>query len=205
MLHNAFQFFFDHLYAWDHTGTSGVLIRFLGSNPKEAVASSEGAMTSHMDDKAPNYQATVQRLAPLHAAEQSLKALCGPDEQQWWPARPTFHKTWPDLLQAYQRVYEALGPHLVNEWPSLDDAENRQIIDNFRARVRRELSIHIQPSEVQTLMENEGCMSEPAWQGFYACVAYLRHYYRYVHPIPRTSHLKLTISLVDGVCHQSST
>ena len=126
-------------------------------------------------------QDAVQRTMPYHAAELSLKALLGPEERLW-PPRPTFHKTWPVQLQAYQRVYEAIGPHFVNEWPSLDDAENRKIIDNFRARVRRELSAHIQTSAVQTLLNGEKCMSELAWQGFYACIAYLRHYYRYLHP-----------------------
>ena len=139
----------------------------------------------------------------LFRSELSLKALLGPEEQLW-PPRPTFHNTWPVQLQAYQRVYEAIGPHFVNEWPSLDDAENRQIIDNFRARVRRELSTHIQISEVQTLLNDDKCISEAAWQGFYACTAYLRHYYRYVSRA-LLDHLSLTKHRVDGVFRQSFT
>lgn len=174
MLQNVFRFIFDHLFSWDHT--ADILKRSLGAK----------CITQRMDNREYSHnqignQDAVQRTTPYHAAELSLKALLGPEERLW-PPRPTFHKTWPVQLQAYQRVYEAIGPHFVNEWPSLDDAENRKIIDNFRARVRRELSAHIQTSAVQTLLNDEKCMSEPAWQGFYACIAYLRHYYRYLHP-----------------------
>lgn len=181
MLRDVLHFFFDHLFAWDHT--ADVLIRLLGPGVLGKGANfSRDTVTQHVDNKKSFHNRDpLQRTTPSHAAELSLKALLGPEEQQLWPARPTFHKTWPAQLQAYQQVYEALGPHLVNEWPSLDDAENRQIIDNFRARVRRELSTHIQTTEVQTLLKDERCMSGPAWQGFYACIAYLRHYYRCVH------------------------
>ena len=175
MIHVVLKFLFNHLFPWDHAN-----LVF-----KQLLVSAVGGIVTFGPDIVQQKEIlykkeSVQRTVPPHATELALKALLGPEEQQWWPARPTFHKTWPEQLQGYQRVYEAIGPHLVNEQPSMEDAENRQIIDNFRDRCRRELSTHIRLSDVQTLLEDHTCMSEPAWQGFYACIAYLKHYYRYV-------------------------
>lgn len=177
MLHDVLQFFFHHLFSWDQT--TDVSKRSLGPVEEKGVTFRRD--TVRQQNEASRDQGTAQKPTPSHVTELALKALLGPEEQPWWPARPTFHKTWPEQLQGYQRVYEAIGPHLINEQPSMDDAENRQIIDNFRNRCRHEYSTHTRKSEVQTLLEDDGCMSEPAWQGFYACIAYQRHYYRYAH------------------------
>ncbi|KAJ7483317.1 hypothetical protein FB451DRAFT_104226 [Mycena latifolia] len=105
-----------------------------------------------------------------------------------WPPRATYRNSWPLPLRPYDTAYHTMEPSFVVAESSTNNAYNRKLIDSFRSRMRSELVHHINLADVQSALE--GAESDPescpqaAWLGFFACMSFLRHSYRWgVSPI----------------------
>ncbi len=101
-----------------------------------------------------------------------------------WPPRASHHD-WPAALSAYSRVYAEVAPFLATAEPSLDDAFNVERCAEFRTRMRVSLAQHVDADAAATCLEavvrgDWGELSRDSFNGFYSCVACLRHAYRYV-------------------------
>ncbi|KAJ7266953.1 hypothetical protein B0H12DRAFT_1179405 [Mycena haematopus] len=98
-----------------------------------------------------------------------------------WPPTATYDDSWPLPLRAYHSVLRTLETSLPVEESSLDHAQNRVIIDSFRARMRSELVRCINIQEVEgTLKEWQSLTGvQSAWLGFFTCISFLRHAYRW--------------------------
>uniref|UniRef100_D8QK43 Uncharacterized protein n=1 Tax=Schizophyllum commune (strain H4-8 / FGSC 9210) TaxID=578458 RepID=D8QK43_SCHCM len=114
-----------------------------------------------------------------------------------WPPRATYAPTWPAPLRPYESIYHAVAPHMTVAESCLDDAENRKTIDAFRARLRGLLEEGIDLPAVEIVLKAEGGDEEftpPAWMGFFACIGFLRHAYRWgVVPIVREAQNEPTL------------
>ncbi|KAJ3809384.1 hypothetical protein F5876DRAFT_43964 [Lentinula aff. lateritia] len=108
-----------------------------------------------------------------------------------WPPKATHAETWPSPLQKYNIVYQRIAPFLPVRESSLDDAENRRLINKTRALIRALLEEEISiPAVCETLEEcsryDNHTMPMSGWLGFYSCLASLRHAYRWgVLPVVR--------------------
>ncbi|KAJ7686649.1 hypothetical protein B0H17DRAFT_940211 [Mycena rosella] len=100
-----------------------------------------------------------------------------------WPPKATYEDSWHLSLKAYSSVFRAMETLLPVEEPSLDHSRNREIIDSFRARMRSELDRHIDIQEVESALgrwqHEQDCSTQSAWLGFFACISFLRHAYRW--------------------------
>lgn len=101
-----------------------------------------------------------------------------------WPPRATYRDSWPLPLRAYDSVYRAMEASFPVKESSVDNTLNRKIIDSFRSRMRAYLERHTNMGEVQSALERaesepESC-SQAAWLGFFLCMSFLRHSYRWV-------------------------
>ncbi|KAJ7485383.1 hypothetical protein FB451DRAFT_1229524 [Mycena latifolia] len=100
-----------------------------------------------------------------------------------WPPTVTYDDSWPLPLKAYNSVFRAMETLLPVEESSLDHPHNREIIDSFRARMRSLLDRHIDVEEVESALEGwqseRDCSAYAAWLGFFACMSFLRHAYRW--------------------------
>ncbi|OAQ99174.1 hypothetical protein LLEC1_01748 [Akanthomyces lecanii] len=109
-----------------------------------------------------------------------------------WPPRAR-HDGWPAALSAYGRVYAEVAPHLATAEPSLDDEFNVKRCAEFRARMRASLEQHVDEDAAEKCLEAilRGDYSELArdsFNGFYSCIACLRHAYRWAtNPVVRVS------------------
>ncbi|KAK6984779.1 hypothetical protein R3P38DRAFT_3102841 [Favolaschia claudopus] len=116
-----------------------------------------------------------------------------------WPPIATYENSWPSVLQPYHWVSRIMEPLLPVEEPSLDCARNREIIDSFRARMRFELAQRINTSEVDQALEewetHDTRSFQSAWLGFFACISFLRHAYRWG-TIPIVSAAQSEVSVV---------
>ena len=83
---------------------------------------------------------------------------------------------------------------MTHEDASLDDSFNRQQIDCLRSRIRNNLTCTIVLDNVENFLlsyhNGDETMDQAAWNGFFACIAFLRHAYRFV-----LSHVFLSYSL----------
>ncbi|KAJ7126133.1 hypothetical protein C8R44DRAFT_618259 [Mycena epipterygia] len=99
-----------------------------------------------------------------------------------WPPRATYNDSWPLPLREYNAVIRVMEPLLPVEEPSLDHAHNRKIIDSFRARMRSQLD-RLDMEEVESALERwqsaGHCSAQAAWLGFFCCISFLRHAYRW--------------------------
>ncbi|KAL1664907.1 hypothetical protein GGF50DRAFT_101152 [Schizophyllum commune] len=119
-----------------------------------------------------------------------------------WPPRATYASTWPAPLRPYESIYHAVAPHMTVAESCLDDAENRRTIDAFRERLRGLLEERLDLSAVEVALKVEGDekaesdqeFSAPAWMGFFACIGFLRHAYRWgIVPIVREAQNEPTL------------
>jgi hypothetical protein len=116
-----------------------------------------------------------------HAALDCLRDLIEIGGGGSWPPRATYEDSWPLPLKAYNSVFRAMETSIPVEEPSLDHTRNRKIIDLFRARMRSQLEHHISIEEVEVTLERWQAVDQSGWLGFFACMSFLRHAYRFVH------------------------
>ncbi|KAI4524944.1 hypothetical protein K525DRAFT_291229 [Schizophyllum commune Loenen D] len=119
-----------------------------------------------------------------------------------WPPRATYDDTWPAPLRPYEFIYHEVAPFMTVAESCLDDAENRKTIDAFRARLRALLEERIDLGAVEAVLmvkgdektESDQEFSAPAWMGFFACIGFLRHAYRWgIVPIVREAQNEPTL------------
>lgn len=115
----------------------------------------------------------------VHAAFVKLVNEDGAGE---WPPN-TSHQHWPRPILAYMSVYLEMAPLLSTPDASLDDNVNTKRRQEFRSRMQRTLTQGIDLLAVQRILDNveSGNWVEfprQAYNGFYSCIAYLRHSYR---------------------------
>jgi hypothetical protein len=101
-----------------------------------------------------------------------------------WPPVARHHN-WPAALSAYSKVYAEVAPHLATPEPSLDDDFNLKRCAEFRTRMRASLEQHVDVDAVakclQPVLDDDWSeLSRDSFNGFYSCIACLRHAYRYV-------------------------
>ncbi|POS77452.1 hypothetical protein DHEL01_v204158 [Diaporthe helianthi] len=151
---------------------------------------------------APDIQ-KLQDLRALAATHEPASALCTLIEEDGagaWPPR-TDHDNWPLALRPYKSVYLELAPLLSAATPSLDDATNRQRRHDYRSLMRKLLSQRICTSQVEAVMAaveagNWDLFARDAYNGFYSCIALLRHAYRWaLIPVVKVAQEELTVDL----------
>lgn len=112
----------------------------------------------------------------------ALHTLIQEDGAGAWPPR-TDHDNWPLALRQYKQIYLELVPWLSVDTPSTDDAINKERRGNYRSLMRKLLSERINKSQVEAVMAtaeagNWDLFPRDAYNGFYCCMAVLRHAYR---------------------------
>ncbi|KAJ7733157.1 hypothetical protein B0H16DRAFT_1769549 [Mycena metata] len=104
-----------------------------------------------------------------------------------WPPTATFQDSWPLSLKPYHRVFLAIAQLVSVSSASLDDGENRALIDQSRGSLMAALRDNVDSEAVRrTLDAGSDALGVSGWLGFFACIAYLRHAYRWgISPIVR--------------------
>lgn len=127
----------------------------------------------------------LQQLRELAVSYEPASALCtliDDDGAGAWPPKSD-HDNWPLALRQYKLIYWELAPSLSAVTPSTDDAINKERRQNYRSLMRKLLSERINESRVRTVMAaaeagNWDLFPRDAYNGFYCCIACLRHAYR---------------------------
>ncbi|OJJ06248.1 hypothetical protein ASPVEDRAFT_45650 [Aspergillus versicolor CBS 583.65] len=117
---------------------------------------------------------------------EELKHLVNADGAGSWPPRATHGDTWPAVLRPYHDIYLEVAPYLSTENISTNNDVNTERRNSFRERVRKALHERVNLPSVKGILsatENEGNaagITPPAsFNGFSACIAYMRHAYRW--------------------------
>ncbi|KAL2125675.1 hypothetical protein VTJ04DRAFT_2040 [Mycothermus thermophilus] len=144
----------------------------------------------------------IHNLAECHETASLLANLIRKDGAGEWPPRSNHDRdTWPAPLQAYRAIYEEMLPLLAVAEPSLDDNVNREQIMAFRARFRALLRERVDLPAVERLLQAAEAgqwdvFPRDTYNGFYACVAWCRHAYRWgTIPVIRIAQLERTVDL----------
>lgn len=124
----------------------------------------------------------LRALAVSYEPASALCTLIEDDGAGTWPPK-TDHDNWPLALRPYKLIYMELAPLLSAVTPSTDDAINKERRQNFRSSMRKLLSERINKSQVEGVMAaaeagNWDLFPRDAYNGFYCCIACLRHAYR---------------------------
>lgn len=117
-----------------------------------------------------------------HAAQNSLRDLIEIDGAGTWPPTTVYGDAWPELLQPFHDVYQAMAPALSIAELSGNDVTNFQRCLDFRVQMRTLYNDQVKIEEVKALLDaaenDESVLSRAAWNGFFACIALSRHAFR---------------------------
>jgi len=125
-------------------------------------------------------------LADCHETAARLAELIHKDGAGAWPPRTNYvYTTWPVALRPYMDIYHEMKAQLPAAIPSLDDAVNRTRIDLFRARHAKLLNDRVDLEAVTQLLKAADTgrwdvFPRDVYNGFYCCIAWHRHAYRFV-------------------------
>ncbi|KAE9400964.1 hypothetical protein BT96DRAFT_992517 [Gymnopus androsaceus JB14] len=164
------------------------LLSWLFSSVKDSPSDASSILCSQILKDADQY--------PVAAALGDLLLNSGNS----WPPKATHAESWPSALKPYHTVYQRVAPFLPVHESSLDDAENRLLIDKTRALVVALLEEEVYiPDVCETLEEcssDSEMMHMSGWLGFYSCLASLRHAYRWaVLPVVREAQNEISLQL----------
>jgi hypothetical protein len=127
----------------------------------------------------------IKDLAERHETAALLSDLILKDGAGEWPPRSNHATaTWPAALRPYRDIYNEMAPLLPTANVSLDDEVNRRRIVNFRSRFQTLLREQVDLAQVEILLKAAEAgqwdvFPRDTYNGFYACVAWCRHAYRY--------------------------
>ncbi|KAJ6184692.1 hypothetical protein N7519_005993 [Penicillium mononematosum] len=125
----------------------------------------------------------VKALNIRHDVHSAFMALINDEGAGSWPPRAT-HDAFPAALRIYGQIYAAMAPFLANANPSLDDECNKVRCQEFRSRMQALLAEKVDIKAVRSALEtvqsgNWDDFPRDAYNGFYSCIACLRHAYRF--------------------------
>lgn len=137
----------------------------------------------------------IKNSAESHETLALLADLIHKDGAGEWPPRSNHAKaTWPAALRPYRDIYEEMAPLLPRKTASLDDEVNRTRIANFRFRFQQLLQEKVDLAQVELLLKAAEAgrwdvFPRDTYNGFYSCIAWCRHAYRYSpQPAPLIPH-----------------
>ncbi|KAL2821408.1 hypothetical protein BDW59DRAFT_150064 [Aspergillus cavernicola] len=191
-------------FLWLHIHVPKVFTRI---TPASAPAhqyhhqSSEAPSYDKQDVKHANALASIHRATENGPVLQELKHLVQTDGAGNWPPCATHGDTWPAALRPYHAIYLEAAPFLATEDVILDDRVSSQRVDSFRERLRDSLQSRVDLPSVKDILsaaENENATAElsfASYNGFSACMATLRHAFRWgVIPVVRVAQEQKIIS-----------
>ncbi|KAH8430228.1 uncharacterized protein LDX57_007897 [Aspergillus melleus] len=124
----------------------------------------------------------IKSLGTTHETAVRLQTLIQTDGAGSWPPRAVHHAEWPEALHPYHEVYRAMSPQLASNVHLTDDRMNLSRCRAFRSQMTALLQAHINLDAVENalcdLAQGDG-FSREACNGFFACVAYCRHAFRW--------------------------
>ncbi|KAG6358548.1 hypothetical protein INS49_012065 [Diaporthe citri] len=134
----------------------------------------------------------LKALRIRHDVHSAFMVMVNDEGAGSWPPRAT-HDDFPPALRPYQHIYAAMAPLLPYANPSLDDECNKIRIADFRSRMQTLLTEKVDVDAVQSILElvesgNWDAFPRDAYNGFYSCIACLRHAYRWsTNPVVRVA------------------
>ncbi|KAH6645348.1 hypothetical protein BKA67DRAFT_595736 [Truncatella angustata] len=134
----------------------------------------------------------LKALKVRHDVHSTVMAMINDEGAGSWPPRAT-HDEFPPALRAYRQIYAAMAPLLPTANPSLDDESNKIRCQDFRSRMQTLLSEKVDMMATRSALEavqsgNWDTFPRDAYNGFYSCIACLRHAYRWAsNPVLRVT------------------
>jgi len=124
----------------------------------------------------------LKALKGRHEVHAAFMTMINDEGAGSWPPRAT-HDEFPPALRAYSEIYAAMAPLLPTASPSLDDECNKIRCQEFRSRMKALLREKVDMIATQDILEtvqsgNWDDFPRDAYNGFYSCIACLRHAYR---------------------------
>lgn len=124
----------------------------------------------------------LKALQTRHDAHSAFMTLVNDEGAGSWPPRAT-HDEFPPALRPYRQIYAVMAPLLATADPSLDDENNTIRCQEFRSRMQALLTEKIDMKTTLSVLDavhsgNWDAFPRDAYNGFYSCIACLRHAYR---------------------------
>ncbi|KAJ5240661.1 uncharacterized protein N7469_002252 [Penicillium citrinum] len=131
-----------------------------------------------------DYTSRVKKSRESHETTKALQRMIEVDGAGSWPPRATHRDTWPKALQPYHDIFQELAALIPVDNVSTNNEINQSRRLECRTRMQRLLKERINLEAVQSVFNITNQADSPVLQGvacngFFACIANLRHGFRW--------------------------
>lgn len=117
-----------------------------------------------------------------HEVPDALRNMVDTDGAGTWPPAASHRDSWPVPLRPYHDILHELAPLLPVGQVSVDDKINQARRVEYRTRLQKLLQERVDLAKVESIFLSEkldaSSFPRHACNGFYACIAHLRHAFR---------------------------
>lgn len=121
-----------------------------------------------------------------HEASEALRDMIKIDGAGSWPPKASHRDTWPTVLRPYHDIFLELAPLLPVDRIITNDSVNQVRRVEYRTRMQKLLQERLDLSAIKSLLfavektNNLSLLPANVCNGLFACIAHLRHAFRYV-------------------------
>ncbi|KAJ5111074.1 hypothetical protein N7532_001609 [Penicillium argentinense] len=131
-----------------------------------------------------DYISRVKETRDSHETIKALQRMVKVDGAGSWPPKATHRDSWPKALQPYHDIFQELAALISVDTVSTNDEINQSRRLEYRKRLQRLLKERINLEAVQSVFaisDQAGStgLQGVACNGFFACIANLRHGFRW--------------------------
>ncbi|KAJ5894320.1 hypothetical protein N7495_006011 [Penicillium taxi] len=126
----------------------------------------------------------IKKISEPHETVQALQSMIEVDGAGTWPPKASYRNSWPVELRPYHDIFIELAPLLPVMDASLDDTVNKVRRTEYQNRLRGLLQERVNIANVEGVLssaavKSSSVITNQAYNGFYACISYLRHAFRW--------------------------
>lgn len=130
-----------------------------------------------------NYVAQIKTMPNNHETVKALQDMINIDGAGDWAPKASHRDSWPAALHPYHDIYLELSSLLPVDQICVDDAINQSRRIEYRTRLQKLLRERVNLEAVESIMSTaedteHSLLSADSWNGFFACIGFLRHAFR---------------------------
>ncbi|EKV12269.1 hypothetical protein PDIG_45940 [Penicillium digitatum PHI26] len=126
----------------------------------------------------------IREIEPSNEPIKALQTMIEIDGAGAWPPKASYRESWPVVLHPYHDIFVVLAPLLPVIDVSLDSTINQcrrmEYQQRLRILLKERVNLGLVKETLSAAADETSCViTNQQYNGFYACISYLRHAFRW--------------------------
>ncbi|KAJ5101980.1 hypothetical protein NUU61_004202 [Penicillium alfredii] len=131
-----------------------------------------------------DYISQIKASKDQHVTAEALRNMINLEGAGNWPPNASHRNSWPTVLRPYHDIFLELAPLLPSVNACADVTINQIRREEYRMRLQKLLQDRVDLAAIESLLLSSKANGNPplsrdACNGFFACIGYLRHGFRW--------------------------